>query len=484
MSRILAIYSSHGEALKKLAPKLLSKIRHKGCNMSKIYLARGTVMGQNYFPPEEQVNFGNNNVIVVANGYINNHQSDEKPLQKIISDLYAVEGEGLINYLEGSFAFVLGDGQKIFAARDPLGLKPLYYTGFNDTIIFASEIKALIGQGFEIKTFPPGYYFTSDKGFVKYYELKNNKDNQYNSPEEAASEIRKRLIEVIEKYYSRNKNVGIYLSGGIDSSIIAAAAKEVISDLETFAVGVKDSTDLPNARIVANHVDSNHHEYVYELNEMLEVLPEVLYHLESFDMYLVRSAIANYLLSRMAHKFGRNLVLCGEGSDELFAGYSYLKKFDTSEIERELYKLTFTSHANGFQRVDRMTSAFSIDAIVPFIDKSLVEFALNLPVEWKMYKTGDSKIEKWILRKAFENDLPPEIVWREKKKFSEGAGSSETMQMYAEKIISDREFEIEKTIKNGFELRSKEELFYYRIFRDLFPNDSVIDTVGRTATVG
>ncbi len=483
MSRILAIYSNRGEALKKLAPKLLNKIRHKGCNMSKIYLTRGTVMGQNYFPPEKEVDFDNNNIIVVANGYINTNQTNNKPLQKIISDLYVDEGENLINYLEGSFAFVLGDGQKIFAARDPLGLKPLYYTDFNDTIIFASEIKALIGQGFEIKTFPPGHYFTSDKGFVKYYELKNNKDN-CSSPEEAASEIRKRLIEVIEKYYDRDKNVGIYLSGGIDSSIIAAAAREVISDLETFSVGVKDSTDLPNARIVADHVGANHHECIYDLDEMLEVLPEVLYHLESFDMYLVRSAVANYLLSRMAHKFGKNLVLCGEGSDELFAGYSYLKKFDTSEIERELYKLTFTSHANGFQRVDRMTSAFSIDAIVPFVDISLVEFALNLPVEWKMYKKDSSKIEKWILRKAFENDLPPEIVWREKKKFSEGAGSSETIQKYAEKIISDQEFEREKLIKNGFMLRSKEELFYYRIFRELFPNDSVIDTIGRTATVG
>jgi asparagine synthase (glutamine-hydrolysing) len=483
LSRIVALVSKRKKS-ESLVDSLLKKLQHPGNQKTKTYSMKGAVLGQNYFASEKSVEF-DYDAAVVANSVILSEKIDNTKPQAVIYRLYQQYGEDMVKKLDGGFAFIVADNKgKVFAARDPMGLKPLYYAMVKDDMVFASEIKALIGLNAKINVFPPGYFYKTGYGFIKYSEFMNSQPTEVASQKKAISKIRQTLISSIAMNSRNASNLGIYLSGGLDSSIIAAAAQNITDQFKTFCVGIENSPDLLKARTVARYIGSEHYEYVYTLKEMLEILPQVIYFLESFDMYLVRSAIANFMLSRMAYEAGIDIVLCGEGSDELFGGYQYLKSFDLSDVEPELVKLTLSSHANGFQRADRMTSAFSIDARLPFMSKRLIELAHSIPGKWKIYDTGREKIEKWILRKAFEHDLPQEIVWRTKQKFSQGTGSAEMIRDYAEQKITDEEFLKHRHIRSDFQLRSKEEMLYYLIFKEFFPKDSVLDTIGRTATIG
>ncbi len=277
--------------------------------------------------------------------------------------------------------------------------------------------------------------------------------------------------------------MGIYLSGGLDSSVIVAAARKIRGHIKTFAVGTEDSLDLKKARLVADYLGTEHHQYLLNIDDILESLPQIIYQLESFDQYLVRSSIANFFVARMAKQHDVELVLCGEGGDELFGGYHYLKEFKNSQsIRKELETLTMSGHANGFQRVDRMNMAHSLIYDMPFMDQEVREYAFNIPVEWKIYG-GKEPIEKWILRKAFADDLPEEIVWRKKEKFFKGSNITDLLKNYTKQVIADEEYQQEKEIAEDFVLRSKEELYYYRVFQNYYPHQSILNTIGRTRTI-
>lgn len=481
MSGITAVFSKNSGKYLKPMQKMLKTIKYRGPEKQQIVSLKKAIIGKSKEEKESELNYQFDDFIVAVDADESIANCNYLP-EEIIIKSYLEKGDNFVENLKGAFAFIISDGENIFAARDPLGIKPLYYIKTKDAIIFASEIKALIHYKEKINTFPPGYYYSSKKGFVKYYSPKIQQIEEI-SPTKAATEVRKRVVGVIEKICKANEDIGVFLSGGLDSSIIAAACASVCSKLDTFSVGAKGSEDLSKAKKVANYLGSNHNEYVYSLDEMLEVLPEAIYHLESFDMYLVRSAVINYLLARSAKASGKELVLCGEGADEIFAGYQYLKKLDINNINSELKKLLFSGHANGFQRVDRMSAAFSIQPFLPFANLNVAEYALRLPPEIKLHDDGQGKkIEKWILRKAFENDLPKDIIWRKKQKFFDGAGSGNLLERYAEEVISDEEFNNEKKINDGLILRSKEELFYYKIFKRFFPESYVLETVGFTKT--
>jgi asparagine synthase (glutamine-hydrolysing) len=277
---------------------------------------------------------------------------------------------------------------------------------------------------------------------------------------------------------------GSLLSGGIDSSVIALLASEAFREkfgkdtkLKTFAFGVGESSDIANARVMANHIDSDHHELIVNFEDILFVLPEVIYYLESFDPSLVRSAVSNFLISRHAREKGIEVLLSGEGGDEVFCGYTYLKEFPLKEqFSRQIECLGFL-HNNAALRLDRMNSCHGVRVVAPLISGELLDYALAIPPEYKQRPESGGKIEKWIFRKAFESFLPEEIVWRFKQEFSQGSGAADLLPAHFEHMISDSQLaEAQSTYPI---VRSKEELYYFRVFAEHFGTGKAIETVGQ-----
>jgi len=354
----------------------------------------------------------------------------------------------------GTFAGFLAN-KKFILFRDHFGVRPMYYALKEKNLFFASEIKGFTALGLRnVQALKPGEMLIFEEGKVKkkrYYLLKPRKENL--SVEEAVAKIEQMLEEGVALNIS--EKTGALLSAGLDSSAIALLATRFVDKMETFVAGFEEgSEDAQLSERLASELGLNHHVVKYGLKEMIEVLPDVIYYLESYDFALVRSAIPNYLVVRSAARHVEAL-LSGEGGDELFAGYSYLE--GVSNLNRELRNLLYTAHNNAFQRDDRMFFAHGVEFRVPFVHLPLVEFAFSLPPEYKI----NGNVRKWILRKLLEKlGLPDYIVKREKRKFSDGAGSMFAMQSYAENEISDEEFEKEK--KKG--IRNKEELLYYRLY--------------------
>ncbi len=415
---------------------------------------------------------------LVCNGEIYNHKDVRAQFpdfdytsdsdNEVILALYDAYGKDAVRHLDGMFAFALvNEDDEIYMARDPLGIKPLYYGWQDGTLWFSSELKSLIDKVDNVEEFPPGHWYTPEDGLVPYYDLNQiQQDIAIASPAEPTPEdIHQALKKAVQKRLMSDVPLGVYLSGGLDSTIVAALVAQEKPDLHSFSVGIEGSMDIANAREAAKALGTNHHEYIYTFEEMLEHLPDILYYLESFDPSLVRSAIPNFFLARLTQQYV-TVVLTGEGADELFAGYHYLKEFsDSQSLQDELVTLTKTLYNCNLQRCDRMTMAHSIEGRVPFLDTEFIELAMRVPTQMKIH--GDEAVEKWVLRKAFEDILPESIAWRVKEQFSKGAGSSHLLEEHAEATIADAEFEQEIAdveAQTGYQIRSKEELLYHREF--------------------
>lgn len=406
---------------------------------------------------------------------------------EVVLQLFQQLGPDCVALFDGMFALAIMENGSLFLARDPLGIKPLYYTLAEGTLYFASEIKALYEISSNIEEFPAGHWWHSEYGMRQYHHINNatiyRKHNDSNVDHEVLSSIREKLKNAVEKRMIADDDVpvGVSLSGGLDSSIVAAFARSQREDLNTFVVGVAEGEDLEASFQVANHLETNHHVYQYSLNEMVNVLPEVIYHLESFDAPLIRSAIPNYFLAKLASDHVK-VILTGEGADELYAGYEYLYNIDDPDkLQDELLIITENLHNTNLQRADRMSMAHGIEARVPFLDKEFVDFSLALPPLWKI--SNDEQIEKQLLREACKGIIPDEILNRPKSKFSDGAGSIDLLSNYANNKISDTEFIQHQDIVDNFKLRSKEELFYYQIFQGIFGENLSLDIVGRTRSI-
>lgn len=269
--------------------------------------------------------------------------------------------------------------------------------------------------------------------------------------------------------------VGSWLSGGLDSSVMATLASQHTQSFHTFAAGMPGSPDLKYARMLADHIKAEHHEVVVKIDDLLNALPDVIYHLESFDGWLVRSSIMNFLVSRLAAQYVTS-IFSGEGGDELFGGYHYLKSLKPSNLADELIDITSRLHNTALQRVDRCASAFGTDAYVDFLEPDVVDFALRIPTRYKVH----DGVEKWILRQAIADDLPDAILNRPKAKFWQGAGVQDLLERHAEEQISDADFSRERRLPNGWQLRSKEELLYYRIFCERLGQLEDLSWMGRT----
>lgn len=396
------------------------------------------------------------------------------------------------------------DDGRLMAARGPLGLRPLYYLERGGRpVAFASEMKALCPLGAEVRVFPPGHVYM-DGRFRRVTTVADlAKADAVPPPPEvpatadaAAAELARLIDDAVERGYhsafegaagkSVDAPVAIFLSGGVDSSVIAAAAVDRLGPdrIRCFSVGTVGSADLPQARLVAEHLGVFHREFIFGSAEAERVLEQVIYHLESIDPPLVRSSVANYLVAEMAAQAGCHLAYCGEGGDELFAGYSYLKRMrPRNRVAAELITLLEGGHANGFQRVDRMTAAHGLEARVPLSAPDIVAFALGVPLEWKLHpETGQ---EKWLLRQAYRDRLPATIVERPKAKFYEGSGMDDVMNEIADRLVAEGEFgeAVAEAAREGLRLETREQALYWRIFRKRFPQPSLLDTIGWTRTI-
>jgi asparagine synthase (glutamine-hydrolysing) len=475
--------------------RMLTRIKHRGPDLERSFIDTGVLLGyvgrvtaasSTGFEVPHIDRDGSLAVTCDAEIYnsadfvsesLSNEPIELRSARAIIA-AYRLDGSAFAGNLDGQFSLVLFDKGNLVAARDPLGIMPLYMAERNGLTIFASELKALKGIGSNVREFPPGHIYHSQGNFQEYFQLEPPASLSQ-SVDSLCEQVRELVGAAVQKRLNCcDTKKGVFLSGGIDSSVITALVSRHAPGIDSFTVGMKNSEDVPHARLVAKHLGTTYHEHIYDINEVLEVLPKVIYHLESFDAPLVRSATANYIASREARKHV-DTILIGEGGDENFGGYHHVKRFgDPSDQQREFLNLLLALHNMGFMRTDRMNWAHSLAVRAPFFDSTVVALGLTIHPKLKLY--GEEQTEKWILRKAFENDLPNEVVWRPKKQFARGSGSDELLTRYAETEISDADFEAERKRYAGIDLRWKEELMYFRIFREHFgDNPSTLSTVGR-----
>jgi asparagine synthase (glutamine-hydrolysing) len=336
-----------------------------------------------------------------------------------------------------------------------------------------------------VHEFPPGHYMDRNGKLTPFGTLSDiSTEIRHTDEHEVQQEIREIIQRSVQHRVNFTEPTACLLSGGMDSSVIGYFAsrlyKQKFGDearLPTFAIGVGESHDIQHARIMAEHIDADHNELIITRNQMLEVLPEVIYYLESFDPSLVRSAASNFLISRYAKQHGIEVLLSGEGGDEVFCGYTYLKDLPSEELPEQQLKCLSYLHNNAVLRLDRMNQCHSIQVVAPLISGELLKYSMNIPPKYKVKPEGDQKIEKWIFRKAFEKELPEAIIWRTKQEFSQGSGSADFLPSYFEDVISDAEFAEAQT---AFPMiRSKEELYYFRLFAQHFGTDQAIGTVGQ-----
>ena len=406
---------------------------------------------------------------------------------EVILHLYQEKGPGCVKELDGMFAFAIFDGEDFMLARDPIGIKPLYYGYHKGHLYFSSELGAMSLAGVdEVHEFPAGHYFTPKEGFVRYYEIPEIEDHLLTDVEKTCKVIRRTFIESVKKRLLADPEVpvGSFCSGGLDSSIVAAIAAEEIPHLHTFVVGMRDedgdvSDDIKASRIAADHIGSTHHELLFTEEEYREALPIVIRELESYDPSLVRCAVPCYFTCKLAADHV-TVVLTGEGADELFTGYHYMKHFPMDKLNLEARRCVGNLHNINLQRADRMGMYFSLELRVPFLDEAMVNLSMKIPPELKIREHNGAKIEKWIFRKAFEGTgyLPDEILWRYKVQYTQGAGCESLGEKMAEQNMTDGEFERIKAENPKAVINSKEAAYYFKIFRQFHPQDSILGSIG------
>lgn len=484
---------------------MFKRISHRGPYLSGIRKDSKTIMAQNYLrgdlnPGSEGqiVPFhedAGGNIAMCYDGQMGNWQDmaegygiPDGPFreERTLLALYVKHDREMFRYLDDTiFTFFISDGREILAARDLLGIKTLFYAWKDDTLYLASELKSLAAITQDIYEFPPGHYMDRSGNFTRYASLMDLPSEYIQkNVEQMTEDIRGIIIKSVRNRINFEAATAGLLSGGMDSSVINYLATGLYKEkfgsdkkLRTFAIGMSDSSDIRNARIMAKHIDSDHTELIITLEDTLNVLDEVIYSLESFDPSLVRSSISNFLISQYAMEYGIEVLLSGEGGDEVFCGYTYLKEFPSEEMRNQQIRCLDFLHSNASLRLDRMNQCHSIRVVAPLISGELLTYAMRIPPEYKQRPENGGKVEKWIFRKAYEGVLPDEIIKRTKQEFSQGSGSAGVLPAYFESKFSNAE--LEEAQKRYSFIRSKEELYYFRTFIKFFGEGKAVDTVGQ-----
>ena len=459
----------------QLRPQLLTMakcLRHRGPDWSGIYdhpkaiLAHERLAIVDPTSGKQPLFSEDKKLVLAANGEIYNHQYWRTQFQdsynfqtksdcEVILALYKEKGADFIDDLNGMFGFALYDVEQdaYLIARDHMGIIPLYMGWDKDgTFYVASELKALEGVCTKIELFPPGHYLYSKDGELKKWYTRDWMDYQaVKDNPSSITELREALDAAVHRQLMSDVPYGVLLSGGLDSSITSALAKRYADkriesgdqeaawwpQLHSFAIGLEGSPDLAAAQKVADHLDTVHHEIKFTIQEGLDAIRDVIYHLETYDITTVRASTPMYLMARAIKAMGIKMVLSGEGSDEIFGGYLYFHKAPSAEeFHKETVRKLSTLHQYDCLRANKSLAAWGIEGRVPFLDKEFMDVAMRLNPEDKMIKEG--RIEKWILRKAFEDMLPQEVAWRQKEQFSDGVGYNwiDTLKAQVEELMS------------------------------------------------
>jgi len=506
----------------KLRPQVLEmskRIRHRGPDWSGIFTSENAILAherlaivdpksgsQPLFSPD-------GNVVLAVNGEIYNHQQLRNTLpnyefttqsdSEVILALYLAKGASFIEDLNGIFGFALYDARNdsFLIARDHMGIIPLYYgKDENGQLFVASELKSLEGFCREIAQFPPGHYLYSKDGNEpkKWYTRDWESYDVVKDKETDLAKLRQALEDAVQRQLMSDVPYGVLLSGGLDSSVIAAITKKFASkrietggkeeawypQLHSFAVGLKGAPDLIAAKKAADHIGTIHHEINFTIQEGLDAIRDVIYHLETYDVTTVRASTPMYLLSRVIKSMGIKMVLSGEGSDELFGGYLYFHKApNAQEFHEETMRKLKKLYLYDCLRANKSLAAWGVEGRVPFLDKEFMDVAMTLNPADKMIKDG--RMEKWVVRKAFEDYLPESIAWRQKEQFSDGVGYSwiDTLKELAENNVSDVEFETAAVRFSVNPPKNKEEFLYRSIFESHFPSEAAAMTVPSVKSV-
>jgi asparagine synthase (glutamine-hydrolysing) len=500
--------------LRELALQLSKKMRHRGPDWSGIYAGTGAILAHERLAIVDIENgaqplySGDRKVVLAVNGEIYNHQQLERGLAEpysfatrsdceVILALYQQRGTGFLNDLNGIFAFVLYDEERnrYLIARDPIGVMPLY-TGRdeNGTFFVASELKALLPHCRTIEDFPPGHFLDSELGHpVRYYEPKWRSYEETQGKPCDLGELRYSLERAVERQLMCDVPYGVLLSGGLDSSVISALAqrhsKNRVEDgglspawwpqLHSFAIGLDGSPDLAAARTAAKAIGTIHHELHFTVQEGIDALSDVIYHIESFDTTTVRASTPMFLMARRIKSMGIKMVFTGEGSDEIFGGYLYFHKAPNArEFHAENVRKLDMLYKYDCLRANKSMAAWGLEARVPFLDREFLDVAMSFDAAEKMI-TPARPIEKWVLRKSFEGLLPDSILWRQKEQFSDGVGYSwiDSLKALAEKEVADGELERAHYRFPVNTPKTKEAYFYRSIFERHFPGEAALRCV-------
>jgi len=499
--------------------KMSKKVRHRGPDWSGIFCCEKAILAHerlSIVDPQsgkQPLKSKDGNLILAVNGEIYNHMEIRKRYEdsweflthsdcEVILPLYNDKGPTFLEEMNGIFAFALYDQKKdcYFIARDHIGIIPLY-TGRDKfgNFYVASELKALEGICNTIEEFLPGHYLYSRDGVMKkWYQRDWMSYEAVENNVTSIPDLKKALEASVHRQLMSDVPYGVLLSGGLDSSVVSAVAKKfapkrIESDdmieawwpqLHSFAVGLEDSPDLAAARKVADHIGTVHHEINFTLEEGLDAIRDVIYHIETYDVTTVRASTPMYLMARVIKSMGVKMVLSGEGADEIFGGYLYFHKApDPRAFHEETVRKLSKLHLYDCLRANKSLAAWGVEGRVPFLDKEFMDVAMRLNPADKMITK--ERIEKWVVRKAFEDYLPASVAWRQKEQFSDGVGYNwiDNLKALSAKEVTDEQL---ANAKYRFPVNppmSKEEYFYRSIFSEHFPSDQAAACVPSVPSV-
>ncbi|CAM6095398.1 unnamed protein product [Calypogeia fissa] len=516
MCGILAVLGCHDTSAARRARivELSCRLKHRGPDWSGIYQHEDCFLAHERLAiidpaSGDQPLFNESKSIIVAvNGEIYNHEELKRGMSKakkfntksdceVIAHLYEDIGEEVVQRLDGMFSFVLLDtrDESYIAVRDPIGITPLYMGwGKDGSVWFASEMKALVDECETFKVFPPGHIYSSKTGELRrWYDPVWFSESIPSVPYDPIA-LRKAFERAVIKRLMTDVPFGVLLSGGLDSSLVAAVASRHLAEtkagrqwgttLHTFCVGLEGSPDLRAASEVAKTLGTAHHEFHFTVQEGLDALSEVIYHIETYDVTTIRASTPMFLMSRKIKALGVKMVLSGEGSDEIFGGYLYFHKApNKEELHLETCRKIKALHLYDCLRANKSTAAWGLEARVPFLDRAFIDLAMSIDPAQKMIDKKAGRIEKYILRKAFDDEknpyLPKHILYRQKEQFSDGVGYSwiDGLKEHAASQVSDKMMANARHVFPYNTPTTKEAYYYRQIFEKRFPQQSARETV-------